>query len=85
MAQEHAVAEKPFRVSLADNTVSLAAMKKADGREAVLFRLHNNTQGAVETALTVNDAVLPLSFGAFEVKTVLLENGTLQEHPTLII
>ena len=61
------------------------AMKKAEGREAVLFRLHNNTDAAVETALTVNEATLPLSFGAYEVKTVLLENGRLEESAALLI
>ena len=78
-------AAKPFDVMLADDTVSLAVMKKAEGRDAVLFRLLNNTGHAVATTLTVNGNALPLSFGAYEVKTVLLENGCLAEQSELMI
>ena len=79
------VCEKAFDVSLLDDTVSLSAMKKADGREAVLFRLLNNTANAVTTALAVNESTLPLTFGAYEVKTVLFENGCLTEQSELMI
>ena len=74
-----------FSVRLDDETVTVVTMKKADGREGVLLRLHNNTKESVKTALTVNDAYLPLAFGKFEVKTVLYENGKLQELDEMII
>ena len=76
---------KTFDVALDDDTVSLVAMKKADGRTGILFRLLNNTEKAVETALTVHGTRLPLSFGKYEVKTVLYENGELTEMEQLII
>ena len=76
---------KTFDVALGDDTVSLVAMKKADGRTGILFRLLNNTDKSVETHLTVYGTRLPLSFGKYEVKTVLYENGELTEMDQLII
>ena len=76
---------KTFDVALDDDTVSLVAMKKADGRKGILFRLLNNTENAVETALTVYGTRLPLYFGKYEVKTVLYEDGKLTEMEQLII
>lgn len=79
------VGQKTFEVALEDDTVSTAAIKKADGRDGILFRLVNNTSKSVETALCVNEARLPLMFGKFEVKTVLWENGSLQEMDEMLI
>lgn len=76
---------KTFDVALGDDTVSLVAMKKADGRTGILFRLLNNTDKSVETHLMVYGTRLPLSFGKYEVKTVLYENGELTEMDQLII
>ena len=45
----------------------------------MLIRLHNNTDHAVDTDLTVNGITLPLSFGRYEVKTVRWENRNLTE------
>ena len=76
---------KVFDVSLGDDTVSLVTMKKADGRTGILFRLLNNVDKGVETHLAVDGTRLPLSFGKYEVKTVLYENGELTELDQLII
>ena len=76
---------KVFDVSLGDDTVSLVTMKKADGRTGILFRLLNNVDKGVETHLAVDGTRLPLSFGKYEVKTVLYENGELTEIDQLII
>ena len=76
---------KTFDVALGDDTVSLVAMKKADGRTGILFRLLNNSEGVVETDLTVYGTRLPLTFGKYEVKTVLYEDGKLTEMEQLII
>jgi hypothetical protein len=64
-----------FKVSLSDDSVSVVTVKKADGRDAMIFRLHNNTSKARATTLSVDGAAIELSFGRYEVKTVLLENG----------
>lgn len=75
----------PFEIALGDDTVTLVTAKKADGRDALVFRLLNNTPDGVETSLTANGATLPLSFGKYEAKTVVLENGTLSETAELLI
>lgn len=74
-----------FAVRLESDAVSCVAIKKADGREAVIFRLINNTDREANTKILVNEASLPLFFGAFEVKTVVYESGELSESYELII
>ena len=49
------------------------------------MRLHNDTNAPISTRVMINDAYLPLAFGKFEVKTVLYENGKLQELDEMII
>jgi hypothetical protein len=51
----------------------------------MLIRLHNNTDHAVDTALTVNGVTLPLSFGCYEVKTVQWDKQGLIELDHLAI
>ena len=77
--------EKEFSVSLDDDTISLVTMKKADKKDATIFRLLNNSNEEIKTSVTVNSTKLPLSFTKFEVKTVVLENGELREEKMLII
>jgi len=72
-------------IRLGSDSLSLVAMKKADGREALILRLLNNTAEQTDAELSVNGTVLPLHFGKYEVKTVLLENGALTESPELLI
>ena len=79
------VADKEFDVKLGDGVVSLATLKRAYGRDAVILRLLNNTQNAVETYVEVCGKRLPLAFGKYEVKTVVLEQGKLSESYELLI
>lgn len=74
-----------FDVKTEDETIALVTMKKADGRNAILFRLLNNTEKTVETALCVEGKRLPLRFGKYEVKTVVYEKGELTESDLLLI
>ncbi len=76
---------RTFSVSLEDETVSLVTMKKADDRDAIIFRLFNNTEEKVDTALCVKGVKLPLQFGKYEVKTVIYENEKLKETEQLLI
>jgi alpha-mannosidase len=76
---------KDFSVSLGDEVVTVSAMKKADGRDAIIFRLQNNTSRDVNTYIKVNDATRPLSFGKYEVKTIIYEKGELTEIAEMII
>jgi alpha-mannosidase len=77
--------EKEFNVSLADDTISLVTMKKADGKNATIFRLLNNSDEEIKTSISVNSTTLPLQFTKYEVKTVVYENGELREETMLII
>ena len=74
-----------FNVSLSDDCIALVTAKKADGREAVVFRLQNNTDKDRSTHLSVDGAYIDLVFGKYEVKTVLLENGRLTESDEMVI
>ena len=60
-------------------------MKKADNKNATIFRLLNNSNEEIETSISVNSTTLPLQFTKYEVKTVVYENGELIEEKMLII
>ena len=77
--------EKDYSVSLGDDQISLVTMKKADGKNATIFRLLNNSNELIETSISVNSTTLPLQFTKYEVKTVVYENGELIEEKMLII
>ena len=72
-------------VELGGSTIAMPTMKKACDRDAVIFRLQNNTPTAVESFIKVNGEYLALSFGKYEVKTVLYENRRLTESFELLI
>ena len=76
---------RDFTPVLEDDTVSVVTLKKADGEDALLFRLHNNTEHEVRTALCVGAYRLPLIFNRFEVKTVRLCTEGLSELSELVI
>ncbi|MBQ8567403.1 MAG: alpha-mannosidase [Clostridia bacterium] len=75
----------PFDVSVDGDIISMPTVKKADGRDAVIFRLLNNTENSVKSGICVNGAHLPLDFSKYEVKTVLYENGALTESYELLV
>ena len=77
--------EKEFSLKLNDDTISLVTMKKADDKNATVFRLLNNSNDCVKTSISVNSLSLKLNFGKYEVKTVVYENGELREEKKLII
>ncbi len=77
--------EKNYSVSLGDDQISLVTMKKADDKNATIFRLLNNSENEIETSISVDSITLPLNFGKYEVKTVVYENGKLREEDMLII
>ena len=74
-----------FAVSLSDDSVTLVTMKKADSRDALIFRLINNTEHDRKTEFSAGDATIALDFGKYEVKTVIYENGSLSECSRMII
>jgi hypothetical protein len=60
-------------------------MKKAYDKDAIIFRLINNTPNSEKSYIKVNGTTLDLSFGKYEVKTVVYENFTLAESYEMII
>ena len=76
---------RDFSISLSDKSVALVTLKKADGRDAIILRLINNTPASRSTTLTVGCAVINLDFGKYEVKTLIYENDKLTECDRMII
>jgi hypothetical protein len=56
-----------------------------DGGKGIIFRLLNNTPDAVESFIEINGTRLDLSFGKYEVKTVVYDGGALSESYELLI
>ena len=71
--------------ALSNRDIVLVTMKKQEGGDAYILRLHNNFGEPQTCELTVGKAAISLEFGKYEVKTVVLENETLKEEPILLI
>lgn len=74
-----------FNLELGGDIISMPAMKKASGKDALILRLLNNTPASVDSYVQLNGQHLPLHFGKYEVKTVVYENGALAETYELLI
>jgi electron transfer flavoprotein alpha/beta subunit len=75
-----------FSIALGAESLSLVTLKKADDTEnTYIARLLNNSADTVTTDFTLCGATIPLTFGRYEVKTVLYEDGTLRESAQLLI
>ena len=72
-------------VELGGDVISMPTAKKAYGKDSVIFRLLNNTPNKTESYIKVGSCRLDLTFGGYEVKTVLYENGVLTESYELLI
>lgn len=76
---------KEFDVRLGGEVISMPTVKKMYGGKGIIFRLLNNTPDAVESFIEINGARLDLSFGKYEVKTVVYDGGALSESYELLI
>ncbi len=76
---------RPLDISVDGDIIAMPTVKKAYGKDALIFRLQNNTENSVDSGIRVNITHLPLSFGKYEVKTVVYENGTLTESYELLV
>ncbi|MBR5500197.1 MAG: alpha-mannosidase [Clostridia bacterium] len=74
-----------FDLRLGGDIIAMPALKKAQGRDALILRLQNNTPNAVDSYVQLNGQYLPLHFGKYEVKTVIYEKGTLTESAEMVI
>ena len=76
---------KDLDVCVGDDVISMPTVKKAQGEDAVIFRLLNNTPNKIDTYIKVGKEKLPLAFGKYEVKTVVCKNGKLREEYELLV
>ena len=78
--------ENHFSIAIGADNISLVMLKKADDTEnTYIARLLNNSANTINTEFTLCGATIPLTFGCYEVKTVLYEAGALRESAELII
>ena len=71
-------------VTLSDHNITLSCFRKMDD-ETYMIRLVNNLDAARTCTCTVAGTALDLSFGKYEVKTLLYKNGTLCEHDSMLM
>ena len=74
-----------FNVKLGGDIISMPTVKKMDGDKKIIFRLLNNTPDNVESFIEINGARFEISFGKYEVKTVVYDDGALSESYELLI
>ncbi len=75
----------PLGIEVGGEGIVMAAMKKQDEGDAVILRLHNNTAHSVDGFVAFGDKRLPLAFGKYEVKTVLVTADGITESKDLLI
>ncbi|MBQ7913013.1 MAG: hypothetical protein IJ308_04605 [Clostridia bacterium] len=73
--------ESPVHIS-AEN-VSLSTLRKVD-EDTYMVRLVNNYKEGVDCVCSVFGKSISLSFGKYEVKTLLYKNGELREHDSML-
>ncbi|MBO5312975.1 MAG: alpha-mannosidase [Clostridia bacterium] len=76
---------KDVEISVGGDVIAMPTVKKVYGKDSVIFRLQNNTEDRVESYIKVNGSTLSLTFGKYEVKTVLYQNGSLTESYEMIV
>ncbi|MBR2024196.1 MAG: hypothetical protein IKA02_00120, partial [Clostridia bacterium] len=76
---------KPFQIELGGDIISMPTLKKSSTDNGLIFRLLNNTPDSVKSYIKVNGQCLDLTFGKYEVKTVVYQNGKLTESYELLI
>ena len=67
-----------------NNNIALVAMKKGIEKDGIIIRLMNNTEITSKTKITIGEDTAELSFGKYEVKTIIY-NGGFKELRELII
>ena len=70
-------------IVLSNENITLSTLRKVDV-DTYMVRLINNFSAPAETTCTVFDKTMNLSFGKYEVKTLLYKNGELKEHDSML-
>lgn len=74
-----------FVVSRANPDISFVTLKKARQAKGYVMRLQNCSENAAHDTVRFGDKTLELSFGKYEVKTVVYNGETLYESKEMII
>ena len=76
---------KELGVCVGGDVISMPTAKKMYGEDAFIFRLLNNSDSEEKSYIEVGGARLDLTFGKYEVKTVVYKNGSLYEEYELLV
>ncbi len=71
-------------VTLSDQTITLSCFRKVDAN-TYMIRLFNNTMDSRGCECHVFGQSLALTFGKYEVKTLLYRDGVLSEHDVMLV
>ena len=84
---DYHIPEKQAAFALSNPEIELVAFKQREKNGTYVARLFNNDETSKKSSLTIGDASIELSFGKFEVKTVIydVEKNTLQEIEEMVI
>ena len=78
--------KKPaFTLKIEDTDIVLVTMKKAQECEGYILRLLNNDAKSRQTKVCCGGAEIALTFGRYEVKSLLYQNNQLIEQDRLMI
>lgn len=72
-------------IKIENNNITLIALKKSINGKKYIIRLLNNQANSDKTFLKVGDSSIHLSFGHYEVKTIIYDNHRLYESNVLEI
>ena len=70
-------------ITLSNENITLSTLRKVSA-DTYMVRLINNFSQAAECTCTVFDKTMNLSFGKYEVKTLLYKDGELKEHDSML-
>ena len=70
-------------ITLSNENITLSTLRKVSD-DTYMVRLINNYKEGAECTCTVFDKTMNLSFGKYEVKTLLYKNGELKEHDSML-
>ena len=75
----------PFDISVSDRDIALVAFKKSDTEDFYILRFMNNYGEEKRAHISLNGKSVGLTFGKYEVKTLIYDGDALKISDMLII
>ena len=72
-----------YLITLSNENITLSTLRKVSA-DTYMVRLINNYSKPADCTCTVFDKTMNLSFGKYEVKTLLYKDGELKEHDSML-